>query len=109
MGVQIPVIVEKDLTGCGDKKFQIDPLGNHLCTCTTHSGVKTDHDWTVGQITDLFHTTNKTKTEQVARSRGQQCGDIQLTDYLVNTTDLEVALTSTLMDTYIILMIWIGH
>jgi hypothetical protein len=31
---------EKPLTGCGWRKFQIDPLGDHLCTCTDHSGAK---------------------------------------------------------------------
>ncbi len=38
----------------------------------------------VDQITDLFRTTHKVKTQQVARSRGQRCGDIELTGYLVN-------------------------
>jgi hypothetical protein len=35
-------------------KFQIDSLGDHLSTCTVHSGVKKAHDWVVDQITDLF-------------------------------------------------------
>ena len=71
MDVQIPVIAEKPLSVCGCKKFQLDDLGDHLCTCTDHSGVKKTHDWVVDQITDLFHTTHKTKTQQVVRSRGQ--------------------------------------
>ena len=41
-------------------------------------------DWEVHEITDLFHTTHKVKTQQVVRSRGQRCGDIELTGYLVN-------------------------
>ena len=41
----------------------------------------------VDQITDLFRTTHKVKTQQVARSRGHQCGDIELVDYLVNAVD----------------------
>ena len=74
--------------------FKIDPLGDH-----------------------------KTKTQQVIRSRGQHCGDIELTGYLSNeagpvplvldlrmpTTVSEVALTLTLMGTYITQMILIGH
>jgi hypothetical protein len=42
----------------------------------------------VEQIADLFHTTRLTevKTQQVARSRGQRCGDIELETYL---TDVE--------------------
>jgi hypothetical protein len=66
-------------------KFQIDPLGGHLCTCTVHSGAEKAHDWTVDQLADLFRTTHKAKTRQVDRSRGQQCGDIELAGYLANT------------------------
>jgi hypothetical protein len=65
-------------------KFQIDPLGDHLCTCTAHSGAKKAHDWAVDQLADLFRTTHKAKTRQLARSRGQQCGDIELAGYLAN-------------------------
>jgi hypothetical protein len=54
MGAQIPVITEKPLAVCGCHKFKIDALGDHLCTCTAHSGVKKAHDWTVDQLTDLF-------------------------------------------------------
>ena len=38
----------------------------------------------VDQIADLFRTTHKVKTQQVARSRGQRCGDIELAGYLEN-------------------------
>ncbi len=84
MGDQIPVISEKPLAACGCRKFQIDPLGDHISTCTTHSGDKKAHDWAVDQLADLFRTTHKTKTQQVIRSRGQHCGDIELAAYLVN-------------------------
>ena len=40
VGVQIPLLVEIPLSVCGCKKFQIDTHGDHLCNCTTHSGVK---------------------------------------------------------------------
>jgi hypothetical protein len=73
----------------------------------------------VDQIPDLFLTTHKVKTQQVIKSRGRHCGDIELTGYLANAAgpvplvlDLRIALTSTgvvltlvLMDIYIILMI----
>ena len=36
---------------------------------------------------DLFRTTHKVKTQQVVKSRGQHCGDIDLPGYLVNETD----------------------
>jgi hypothetical protein len=54
MGAQIPVIAEKPLVTCGYRKFQLDPLGDHLNTCTTHSGAKKAHDWMVDQVADFF-------------------------------------------------------
>jgi hypothetical protein len=84
MGAQIPVIVEKPLAACGCRKFQLDALGDHLCTCTAHSGAKKAHDWVVDQFADLFRTTHKVKTQQVVKSRGQHCGDIELAGYLAN-------------------------
>ena len=84
MGAQITLITEKPLPACGCRKFQIDPLGDHLCTCTAHSGAKKAHDWAVDQLADLFRTTHKVKTQQVAKSRGQHCGDIELAGYLAN-------------------------
>ena len=35
-------------------------------------------------LADLFRTTHKVKTQQVVKSRGQHCGDIELTGYLEN-------------------------
>jgi hypothetical protein len=40
MGAQILVIVAKPLAACGCRKFQLDALGDHLCTCTAHSDAK---------------------------------------------------------------------
>ena len=67
MGAQIPVIAEKPIAAYGYRKFAIDPLGNHLCMCTAHSGAKKAHDWVVDQLADLFHTTHKVKTQQVVK------------------------------------------
>ncbi len=39
---------------CGCRQFQVDALGDHLCTFTTHSGVKKVHDWSVDQLADLL-------------------------------------------------------
>jgi hypothetical protein len=86
MDAQIPVIVENPLTTYDCRKFQLDPLGDHLNTCTTHSGTKKAHDWMVDQVPDLFRTTHKVKTQHVVKSRGQHCGDIELGDYLTNET-----------------------
>ena len=44
-------------------------------------------------IVDLFHTTHHAKTRQVSRS--QQCGDIELTEYLTKETG-SVSLVSDL-------------
>ena len=84
VGANIPGLAELPLSACGCRKFQIDTLGDHLCTCTVHSGAKKAHDWAVGQIADLFRTTHKVKTQQVAKSRGQRCGDIEWAGYLAN-------------------------
>jgi hypothetical protein len=40
----------------------------------------------VDQLADLFRTTHKVKTQQVVKSRGQHCGDIDLAGYLANET-----------------------
>jgi hypothetical protein len=87
MGDQIPVIAEKPLVVCGCRKFQVDALRDHLCTCTTHSGVKKAHDWVVDQLADLFRTMHKVKTQQVVKNRGEYCDDIELTGYLTNVTN----------------------
>ncbi len=39
----------------------------------------------VGQLGDLFRTTHAAKTQQVVRSRGHHCGDVELVGYLENT------------------------
>jgi hypothetical protein len=84
MGTQIPLVVEKPLAVCGFRKFKIDTLGDHLCTCTAHSGTKKAHDWAIGQLSDLFRTTHTVKTQEVVRSRGHHCGDLELVGYLAN-------------------------
>jgi hypothetical protein len=72
----------------------------------------------VDQITDLFHTTHEVKTQQVIKSRGRHCGDIDLSGYLANAADpvplvLDIRITQTstgvvltlvLMETYTILI-----
>jgi hypothetical protein len=85
MCAQIPVFAEKPLAACGCRKFQLDTMGDHLCTCTAHTGVKKVHDWVVDQLTDLFLTTNTVKTQHVTKRRGRHCGNIELTAYLSNT------------------------
>ncbi len=59
---------------------------DHLCTCTTPSGAKKAHDWSVDQLADLFRTTHKAKTQQVVKVRGHHCGDMEIEGYLTNTS-----------------------
>jgi hypothetical protein len=68
-------------------EIQIDALGDHLCTCITHSGAKKAHDWVVDQLADLFHTTHTVKTQNVTKNRGRHCGNVELTSYLANAQD----------------------
>jgi hypothetical protein len=84
MGAHIPVIDEKHVATCGCRKFQLDALGDYLCTCTTHSGAKKAHNWVVDQLTELFRTNHKVKTQQVSKNRCRYCGDIELTAYFPN-------------------------
>jgi hypothetical protein len=85
MGTQIPVIAENPLVACGCRKFQIVTMGDHLCTCTGHSGPKKVHDWVVDQLAELFLTTHTVKLQHITKSRGRHCGDVELTVYLANT------------------------
>ena len=84
VGANIPALAELPFSACGCKKFTIDALGDHVSTCTTHSGAKKAHDGAVEQLADLFRTTHRVKTQQVARSRSQRCEDIELAAYLAN-------------------------
>ena len=80
----VQVLAELPLSACGCKKIDVDALDDHVATCTAHSGAEKAHDWAVDQLADLFRTTHKVKTQQVVRSRGQRCGDIELAGYLAN-------------------------
>jgi hypothetical protein len=119
MGTQIPVITEKPLVVCSCRKFQLDTLGDHLCTCTGHSGAKKVHD---GLLTKLLnfsvqHTKRKHNTWlkavgviverliwlSVFRTRRVRCPWCWIS--VSTTTVSEVTLNLILMDTYITLMI----
>jgi hypothetical protein len=67
----IPALKELPLSACACRNFTCDVLGDHVSTCTAHSGAKKAHDWAVEQLADLFCTTHRVKTQQVAKSRGQ--------------------------------------
>jgi hypothetical protein len=44
LGPQISVVTGTLLSSCGCKKFQLDTLGDHLSTCTTHWHTKSKHN-----------------------------------------------------------------
>jgi hypothetical protein len=70
VGAKIPALAVLPLSACGCKKSALDAL-DIILACTAHSGSKKAHDWAVEQLADLFRTTHRVKTQQVARSRGQ--------------------------------------
>ena len=47
--------------------FDLDVLGDHVSTCTVHSGAKKTHDWTVEEIADLFRSTHKKRLNRWLR------------------------------------------
>ncbi len=46
----------------------------------------------VGQLPDLFHTTHTPKTQQVVRSRGQNCGDVELSSGISANPEVSLVL-----------------
>jgi hypothetical protein len=64
----------------------VDPLGDHLCTCTSHSGAKKAHDWVVDQIADLFHTTHTVKTIYTSLKAGVSIVGMLSCVYLANAS-----------------------
>jgi hypothetical protein len=102
MGDKIPVIVENPLGTCGVRKFQIDPLGDHLCTCTSHSGVKKTHDWVVDQLTDLFLTTRTVMSLvldlHIAHDRFGSGSDLNLNGHLHSPNDIDQSLNEVTDD-----------
>jgi hypothetical protein len=47
VGAQIPAIAALPPSSCRCKKIALDALGDHLSTCTSHSGAKKAHDWVI--------------------------------------------------------------
>jgi hypothetical protein len=53
VGAQIPAITELPPSDCGCKKFALDALGDHVSTCTAHSGGKKTRDWAVEHVVHI--------------------------------------------------------
>ncbi len=116
VGAQIPLLAEIPFSSSGSRKFQIDSLGDHLFTCTVHSGVKR---LTSGRL--IKWLTSFTQPTKWKRNRwiGVGVSDVGTLNWLVTSrirrvrclwcwissslmTVLVVTLTLALMDTYII-------
>ncbi len=101
VGTYIPDLTELPLSTCGWRKFQIDTFGDHLCTCTVHSG-------------GIFGTVSKRyMTGRLVRSltfstQYTKCKLWYLTS-VSTVNDSGVVLTLILMDTYSTLTTWISH
>jgi hypothetical protein len=44
----LPRLHNRPLAKCGCKKNALDLYGDHISTCTAHSGATKTHDWMVG-------------------------------------------------------------
>jgi hypothetical protein len=62
----VPALAELPLSACGCRKFQIDTLGDHLCTCTGHSGAKKAHDWAAN---DIDRSLNEAAADKIRKYR----------------------------------------
>jgi hypothetical protein len=77
MGDQIPVITEEPTCGC--RKFQLDEMGDHFCTCTViRMPKRLMTGWLINWLTFSTPHWHHTKTQHVTKSRGRHCGDLQL-------------------------------
>ena len=62
LGLEVPVLSSLPrhhnlpAAKCGCKKFLLDTHGDHISTCTAHSGATKAHDWMVGRLGPLFRT-----------------------------------------------------
>ncbi len=114
MGAQIPVIVEKPLATCVWRNFQLDPLGDHLNTCTTtrvskrHTTgwliklltfsvrhIKSKHNRSLKVGDSIVETSSSRDTLRMRRARCIWCW-ISVSPMTVS----EVPLTLVLMETY---------
>ena len=74
------------LTKCGCKKFLLDAHGDHISTCTAHSGATKAHDWMVGRLGPLFRTAgHRVRTQHgvsTSAENRQKRGDVEILNYL---------------------------
>jgi hypothetical protein len=80
----LPRLHNRPLAKCGCKKHALDVYGDHISTCTAHSGATKAHDWMVGALGSLFRTAGHTVRTQhgVTASAGQRRGDVETRSFL---------------------------
>ena len=70
----------------GCKKFLLDTHGDHISTCTAHSGATKAHDWMVGRLGPLFRTAgHRVRTQHGVSTSAegrQKRGDVEILNYL---------------------------
>ena len=68
------------------KSLLLDVHGDHISTCTAHSGATKAHDWMVGRLGRLFRTAGHKGRTQPAVSTSaenrQKRGDVEIINYL---------------------------
>ena len=92
LGLEVPVLSslprQNNLPAakCGCKKFLLDTHGDHISTCTAHSGATKAHDWMVGRLGPLFRTAgHRVRTQHgvsTSAENRQKRGDVEILNYL---------------------------
>ena len=92
LGLEVPVLSSLPrhhnlpAAKCGCKKFLLDTHGDHISTCTAHSGATKAHDWMVGRLGPLFRTAGHRVRTQHGLSTSaegrQKRGDVEILNYL---------------------------
>ncbi len=109
MGAQIPVIAEKPLAARGCRKFQLDALevparcspklGDHLCTCTAHSGAKKSHDVELAAyLANAAGPVPLVLDLRIAHDRFGSRSDLNLNGHLHYPNDIDKSLNETAAD-----------
>ena len=92
LGLEVPVLSSLPrhhnlpAAKCGCKKFLLDTHGDHISTCTAHSGATKAHDWMVGRLGPLFRTAgHRVRTQHgvsTSAENRQKRGDVEILNYL---------------------------
>jgi hypothetical protein len=87
----LPRLHNRPLAKCGCKKHALDLYGDHISTCTAHSGATKAHDWMVCALGPLFRTAGHIVRTQhgVTASAGQRRGDVEIRSFLQDAAGLQ--------------------